>query len=315
MKIERSLTILALAFLSAIAFPLAWAKEGGSNVGGGNRGSQVAALACGNVRATLLSHQQTARLLLERDITLKAEAKLTLAHGFEVALRNEGLETNARSVLYRSLERGKELALALDEQALTYSDPQDAAESSLKVLNAYYDFILGVVIPLESEFLIAWIYPGSGPLDQEQFENRFIEYAREELRWANGALVSIRGDGKVIPLRSPKAYLKASELMTRFAAEDLTHPESPWASAYEGTAQVLRELSEKIRAHLVGNSFPWGDDMTASEAVFENIRFMVTGIRTARVWFPAPLCSRHAHGTPEHPVQCPNHPKYEGVIR
>lgn len=236
-------------------------REGGSNTGGSGSGSEFALEWCrGNVALLNRYRQQATLALLDND-TIGARALLEA--GLVKALERKSTQGLDRSLTYKAVSRGLELAAALS------IEPTVTADSQVAALLSYYDFISLIAAKVDIDLYIPYHYtylPGcpSGNcegFDIAGFEKRFIEYARAQLKWFEESFVSEVSVTDVTPRHSAKAYLKILEFISKYVADDLES--SLWRSKYACTIDTMRLMSEALAAHNTGNMAFYRNDKYA----------------------------------------------------
>lgn len=276
---KSSNTILAFGILALVASAQAFAqqkektadakpkpgvtarKEGGSNVGGSDSGSEFVLEWCrGNVALLNRYRQQATLALLDND---SIGARALLEAGLVKALERKSAQGLDRSLTYKAVSRGLELASALS------NEPTVTADSQVAALLSYYDFISLIAAKVDIDLYIPYHYtylPGcpSGNcegFDIAGFEKRFIDYARAQLKWFDESFVSEVSVTDVTPRHSAKAYLKVLEFISKYVADDLEN--SLWRSKYACTIDTMRIMSDSLAAHNAGNMAFYRNDKYA----------------------------------------------------
>lgn len=236
-------------------------RDGGSNTGGSGTGSEFVLEWCrGNVALLNKYRQQATLALLEND-TIGARALLSA--GLQKALERKGMQGLDQSLTYKAILRGLQLATALEGETTVAADSQVAAMLS------YYDFVSLIAAKVDIDLYIPYHYtylPGcpSGNcegFDIAGFERRFIDYAREQLKWFESTFVAQTDSIGVTPRHSAKAYLKVLEFISKFVADDLE--DSLWRSKYACTIDTMQLMSEALAAHNAGNMAFYRNDKYA----------------------------------------------------
>lgn len=246
--------------LLALVLGIPSAFAGGSNIGGTDGGSAFLVDWC---RANLgVLEDARARAAVSISMNELGDAKHILQEGLASAIAQTA-ERIPLSLTHRAIERGLELSTAIDD---TLGFDSRAVEASVAFLSNYYTFILDTAAPLDTSYYIPYRYGHGFPEEggEAEFERRFEDYAREQIRWFVTEFSSRGLDGSYIPRYSAKIYLKALEFLARYTAEDLG--ESLWKARYFCVIDQLMRLNTRLASFNGGNLAAYRNERWAVNA-------------------------------------------------
>ncbi|MBC7714776.1 MAG: hypothetical protein H7177_15625 [Rhizobacter sp.] len=243
----------------------------GTNVGGGNNGSEYLATWCRGQSSLLRNYKDRARLKLDNTGDYNIANKL-LTDGIVQALNNS---TNAsETFLHKSLVRGLTISNYLG--ASLGGNPERKAMAANNILNSYYDFMLETVAKnLDLNGKIPYMSSSDADMDQRaaHFEENFVIYANTQLNWILGNLVKeVRmGDRvQVVPVGDARSVIKVALALSTGTASDLE--ESLWNYRFSCTISDLQMLNDSLKAYDQGNKEMFEDEKQALEYTTKELR-------------------------------------------
>lgn len=267
---KTSLIIVSLILGMSLTANARVAREGGSekvskgsgtNIGGGNNGSEYLATWCRGQTSLLRNVRDRARLKLDSTGDYNAANKI-LNNGLVQALSS--VENNNDSFLVKSLTRGLTIAGQLNATSGGVSERKAMATNH--ILNNYYEFIIEVVAKdLDLNAHIPYL-SDAGDMDQRaaHFEEAFVQYAHAQLQWILVNLVNTVRIGdkfQVVPVGDARSVLKVALTLSGATAEDLD--ESLWNRRFSCAISSLQKLNESLKDYDLGNREMFEDEKQA----------------------------------------------------
>jgi hypothetical protein len=247
--------------------------RGGSNNGGGNRGSQAVAETLAWCRGSLglLAEARSEAILAALDDEL-AQGYRLLQDGMLRALERARGEDAYSSITWRALSRGIELAQLIDALA-DELDPRH--ETRLTFLLRYYEFLERTALQLDLPHYVPWT---GGKVDERLFETRFVEYAHEQLAWLLETFTTPSAVYGATPkLLSTRSYLGALEFVVAYTIDDLS--ESLWSAKHACAIEELTLIGEKLAAHNADNAAYYRDDRRAVNLTHTQLSRISRGLK------------------------------------
>ncbi|MDD4975722.1 MAG: hypothetical protein PHY93_15300 [Bacteriovorax sp.] len=255
-----------IVLLSLILAGSVYAKgnmvQGGSNIGGGNNGSEYMATWCKGQSSLLRNYRDRAQLKVNNTGDYNLANKI-LNDGMIQALKS--LKTENESFLIKSLVRGLEIARNLDADSA--KNTVRKAMTTNHILANYYNFMLETVAKnLDLGAYIPYIQSSNDQMDENaaHFEENFVVYASSQLDWITENLTreSRLGDKIiVVPVGDAKALIKVAIILTKGTADDLD--ESLWNYRFSCAISDLQVLNETITSYDQGNREMFDDEKVA----------------------------------------------------
>jgi hypothetical protein len=237
------------------------AAGSGTNVGGGNTGSEYLSTWCKGQTSVLRNYRDRARLKLENTGDYNIANKI-LTDGMIQALSNGA--NAGDTFLHKSLVRGLKISKQLGAQT-TNADRKAMVTNN--ILNSYYDFVLEVVAKdLDLNGHLPYLGASHGDLNRKaaHYEERFIIYAAAQLNWILDNLVKeVRLGNKMqtVPVGDAKSILKVILTVSAGTATDLD--ESLWSNRFSCAISDLGMLLESLTAYDQGNKEMFEDEKQA----------------------------------------------------
>jgi len=278
------------------------ARAGGTDVGGTDGGSAFVTSWCNDQFEIMDEAWSEATMQTEYGDLNGAIA--TLRQGMLDAASRATPETLRQSLTFKAITRGLELERGVEEAVQTEVNRD---ETTLQFLRHYYGFVRCEVAGPDLTYNIPYQYRSRTcrncpQIDMAQYEKSFVDYARREVAWvlelfvpaqdgtaANECLRKYNGPsdkpaeaaaGSVVRW-SVKGYLKALELSTAFAAQDLD--DSLWRAGYACTQKRLHSLSDKLATFNFGNRAPYmNQDPIAVKRSFADARDIISTINLCK---------------------------------
>lgn len=195
-------------------------------------------------------------------------AKSALMQGLYRARPSESF--GQRPLTSRAIARGIELAQSI--QRAVQGEPSEA-RTNTHFLFRYYDFLFDTAQGLDLPLYLPYFRTRGGchscGIDADDIESRFVQYAGEQIRVILTSLAETQG-GPVFPLGSPKAFLKALELTTKYAALDLR--ESLWGTHYACAIRDLEEMSYRLNRFNLGDHSTYRNEFEAVNTSYFEVR-------------------------------------------
>jgi hypothetical protein len=258
---KRAIILITL-LLTGAASAKGMKSDGGSNIGGGNIGSEYLATWCRSQSSLLRNYRDRALLKVSNTGDYNLANKI-LTDGIIQALKsNKG---DSDSFLVRSLNRGLEISRNLD--ATSAKNPERKAMVTNNILISYYNFMLETVVKdLDLGAYIPYIQSNDEQMDERaaHFEENFIIYASVQLDWiiSNLTRESRLGDKTiVVPVGDAKALIEVAIILTKGTTEDLD--DSLWNRRFSCAISDLQILNETITSYDQGNKEMFDDEKVA----------------------------------------------------
>lgn len=243
----------------------------GTNIGGGNIGSEYLATWCKGQTSVLRNFKERARLKLDNTGDYNVANKL-LASGIEQALTNG---SNAKtSFLYRSLVRG--LTISNHLGAGLGGNPERKAMVANNVLNSYYDFMIEVVAKnLDLGGQIPYLNASEADMDARaaRFEETFVTYASSQLNWILDNLIKesrVAGRIQTTPVGDARSVIKVALTLAAGTATDLD--ESLWNYRFSCAISDLNILTDTLKAYDQGNMEMFEDEKQALDYTSKELK-------------------------------------------
>ncbi|MGK5082554.1 hypothetical protein WDW37_04545 [Bdellovibrionota bacterium FG-1] len=228
---------------------------------------------CGNVLAVLQEARDQADMALSMGNAQSAQQILmsglrqAAAPGFQI-----------QPLTARAIARGPQLASAVT--AVVAGAP-NGLQTATHFLLGYYDFIIHVANDLDLSYYIPYQYChrrhcGDYAVDEGAFEERFVEYAKAQVQLVLDNLAESYGY-QVFPIGNPRAYLKALELTTGYAVNDLQ--QSLWSARYACGIQSLARLRQRLASFNAGSPIPYqGNPVIAVSSSYQETQDILGSI-------------------------------------
>ncbi len=256
-------TLILLSLVLATAVNAKGLKaDGGSNIGGGNNGSEYMATWCKNQSSLLRNYRDRAHLKVSNTGDYNIANKI-LNDGMVQALN--ALKGNNDSFLARSLARGLEISRNLEATSAKNVDRKAMVTNN--ILSSYYDFMLETVARnLDIGAYIPYIQSSGEQMDERaaHFEESFVTYASSQLDWILDNLTSTTrlGDKTItVPVGDAKSLIKVSMILLKGTSEDLE--ESLWNYRFSCAISDIQVLNETITSYDQGNREMFEDEKSA----------------------------------------------------
>lgn len=255
---------------------------GGSNVGGGVDPTARLLIEWCNGSVGVLGHYKGMAQIQVLNSKFN-EANRLLKTGILEALKSEDAKSTVthRTLMFRSLTRGLEIVNAIEGLQST-AGVRISDEDVYRAFSNYYNFVTTVVADLDRDFYITyWSYLQRKPQDaaptpwnenhQKQFETRFVDYAKSQLKWVNGNFATNTPQFGATPKGHTKIYLTIAELMTKFVKDDLADPENLFFLKYACVIKHLGYLNATLASFNLGNRAELPDERIAVNYIFHSI--------------------------------------------
>lgn len=245
---KTTMIILAILF-AGILEAKEMRSDGGSNIGGGNNGSEYLATWCRGQSSLLRNYRDRAILKVRNKGDYNLANKI-LNDGIIQALQSQKGDNN--SFLAKSLSRGLEISRNLGATSAT-NDERKAMVVNNVLIN-YYDFMIETVV--KDLDIGAYIPYMQSQMDERaaHFEEKFIVYAASQLNWitANMTQTTRLGDKlTVVPVGDAETVIKVAMILIKGTADDLD--ESLWNLRFSCAITDLQILNETITSYDQGN--------------------------------------------------------------
>lgn len=267
---KTTLILLSLLFAGA-THAKGKLADGGSNIGGGNNGSEYIATWC-KTQSSLLRNYRDRALLKVSNTGDYALSNKILNDGMIQALK--AFKGNQDSFLARSLSRGLEIARNLE--ATNSLNSERKAMVINNILISYYDFMLETVIrDLDLGAYIPYIQADDASMNERaaHFEENFVTYAASQLDWILNTLTrqTRLGDKTIIvPVGDAKSLVKVATILIKGTGEDLE--DSLWNYRFSCAISDLQTLNETITSYDQGNREMFDDEKTAVNYLSSELR-------------------------------------------
>jgi hypothetical protein len=239
-----------------------YAAKGGSNIGGGNNGSEYLATWCKNQSSLLRNYRDRAVFKVNNTGDYALSNKI-LVDGMIQALK--ALNTDNNSFLAKSLARGLEISKNL--QATNMANAERKAMIINNVLLKQYEFMIETVAKnLDIGAFIPYVQSSEEAMDVRaaHFEETFVTYANAQLNWILEELTAeARLGNKVIvtPVGDAKSLIKVAIILSEGTASDLN--ESLWNYRFSCAISDLNILNQTLIAYDQGNREMFDDEKSA----------------------------------------------------
>lgn len=258
MKLASTLTILSILTFTQAGF----AAAGGTNIGGGNNGSEYVALWCKNQLSVLRNYQDRAELKVASTGDYKLANKI-LTDGMVFALTSFKGEYN--SFLAKSLTRGLDISRNLEGDPSKYNEKKGMVTNN--VLTSYYSFMLEVVAK-DLDLGASLPYAGASKEQMDEraahFEEMFVTYAKSQLDWIILTLtLDVKlGDNLIyVPVGDAKSVVKVALILIEGTLNDLD--DSLWNYRFSCAIFDLNTLKESMSLYDQGNREMFDDEKIA----------------------------------------------------
>lgn len=255
-------TVTAQAKVIDREAPAKTSKGSGTNIGGGNNGSEYLAIWGRGSISFLRNFKNKAALKLNNTGDYNVANKL-LTDGIIQALENSA---NAKSTfLHKSLVRG--LTISNHLGATLGGNTERKARAANYILDSYYDFMIEVVAEnLDLNGKIPYMNSSDDQMDKAaaRFEQNFVIYANTQLNWILNTLTSeVRiGDRvQVVPVGDINSVFKVALTLIAGTATDLE--ESLWNYRFSCSILDLQNLNDTLKAYDQGNKEMFEDEKQA----------------------------------------------------
>ena len=223
---------------------------------------------------------EAARLTLVRTSNYYA-ANVVLRKAFDAALQMRR-PPQATVFTIRAIQRGKELAEMMGLGSLQMDDRQN--EVLFKFFEQYIVFITDTVYDnLDRRFYFPYLQAGHGECYScysriEEFEHRFIDYAREQLQLLVNYFISsdLNGEEGQVISKTPDIFLRGMESIALATAEDLEN--SFWGERLDCSSIRLRKINRKLQQYNVGNRSRYPNDRMAVNFIHESLHKIILDI-------------------------------------
>lgn len=256
-------TIILFSLLIAGAVNAKGTKaEGGSNIGGGNNGSEYLATWCKSQSSLLRNYRDRAALKVNNTGDYALANKI-LDDGMVQALKT--FKTDQESFLAKSLARGLEISRNLE--ATSAKNTERKAMVINNILANYYDFMLETVAKnLDLGAYIPYIQSNDEQMDVNaaHFEENFVMYATSQLDWilSNLTRTTRLGDKTiVVPVGDAKSLVKVAMILIKGTSDDLQ--DSLWNYRFSCAISSLEILNDTISSYDQGNREMFDDERVA----------------------------------------------------
>jgi hypothetical protein len=250
--------LLALALTGTVQA----AAKGGTNVGGGNNGSEYLATWCKNQTSLLRNYRDRAQLKINNTGDYNLANKI-LNDGMVQALKNFKGDQNA--FLAKGLARGLEIARNLEATSAANNDRKAMVTNN--ILASYYDFLIETVAKnLDLGAYIPYMQSSDEQMDERaaHFEENFVTYATSQLDWilTNLTRQSRLGDKIItVPVGDAKSLVKVSMILIKGTSDDLE--DSLWNYRFSCAISDLQILNDTITSYDQGNKEMFDDERVA----------------------------------------------------
>jgi len=254
-------------------------RGSGSNIGGGNVGSEYLATWCQGQSSLLRNYKERARLKLDNTGDYNIANKL-LAGGIEQALRNGS--SAKESFLHKSLVRG--LTISTHLGAGLGGNPERKAMVANNILNSYYDFMIEVVARnLDLQGQIPYLNSTNANMDQRaaHFEESFVNYASSQLSWILDNLVKEVRIGNrlmIVPVGDARSVIKVALTLAEGTATDLD--ESLWNKRFSCAISDLNSVTASLGEYDQGNMGMFEDEKQALDYTAKELGRVARNLRS-----------------------------------
>jgi hypothetical protein len=259
-------TIILFSLLIAGAVNAKGTKaEGGTNIGGGNNGSEYLATWCKSQSSLLRNYRDRAALKVNNTGDYALANKI-LNDGMVQALKT--FKADQESFLAKSLARGLEISRNLE--ASSAKNTERKAMVINNIMANYYDFMLETVA--KNLDIGAYIpYMESSQANDSQmdsraahFEENFVAYATSQLDWILNNLTRTTRLGDktiVVPVGDAKSLIKVAMILIKGTSDDLQ--DSLWNYRFSCAISSLEILNDTISSYDQGNREMFDDERVA----------------------------------------------------
>ncbi len=237
--------------------------RGGSDIGGGNLSIDDLYEWCEGASTVLSEALSTSRVILQSSGNYQV-ANLALRQGYIDAM--DEIKNKDTSILtFRSLERG---ILLMDFAEVDNTNNSEVENQALnEYLTLYTQFIIQDVIDdLDLNFHIPYHY-NSDFKSIEQYEKRYIRYAKQQLLMFNNYFI-VPINKYQVSAKAPKKYLKMVEVMSISVKEDIE--DSFWKDLLSCARLTLQSINQKIAPYNQGDTTIYANDRIAVNLIFKD---------------------------------------------
>ncbi len=246
-------------------------KGSGTNIGGGNNGSEYLATWCRGSSSLLRNFKDRARLKLDNTGDYNIANKI-LTDGIVQALGNSA--DAKETFLHKSLVRG--LTISNHLGATLGGNTERKAMAANHILNSYYDFMIEVVAKnLDLNGKIPYMNASEAEMNQSaaRFEENFVTYASTQLNWILSTLIRDARIGdrtQVVPVGDARSVLKVVLTLTAGTTTDLE--DSLWNYRFSCSISDLQILNDTLKAYDQGNKEMFEDEKQALTYTAQELR-------------------------------------------
>ncbi|OFZ56341.1 MAG: hypothetical protein A2428_07695 [Bdellovibrionales bacterium RIFOXYC1_FULL_54_43] len=167
------------------------------------------------------------------------EARAVLREGLNQALvQSEGVNSLTR----RALRRGIEVSDSIERNRI---EDIHGLEASVEFLSQYYDFMIKIVGPLDTNYFLPYQYGPRRVGLEAEYERSYHQFAERQLTWFVETFSMTTPHYGVVAKYSAKSYLKILEYLARGTAEELDS--SLWRARYACAIEQLEELHLRVK--------------------------------------------------------------------
>lgn len=273
-----ALTLIIGTNLTAEAKPVqreamsAKASSGsGTNVGGGNNGSEYLSTWCKGQTSLLRNYRDRARIKLDNTGDYNAANKI-LTDGMVQALTSGGKAKE--TFLHKSLVRGLSISKILGSNK--DSGAERKAMITNHILDSYYDFVLETIAKdLDLNGHLPFLGADDGEMDRKaaKYEENFVLYASKQLDWIQGNLVKevrLGSRYQTVPVGDAKSVLKVIIVLSSGVTTDLD--ESLWSYRFSCAISDLTILNGSLKDYDQGNKEMFEDEKQALSYASQEIK-------------------------------------------
>ena len=246
-------------------------KGSGTNIGGGNNGSEYLATWCRGSASLLRNYKDRARLKLDNTGDYNVANKL-LTDGIVSALGNSADAKD--TFLHKSLIRG--LTISNHLGATLGGNTERKAMAANHILNSYYDFVIEVVAKkLDLNGKIPYMNSSEADMNESaaRYEENFVIYASSQLNWILSTLIrdaKIGDRTQIVPVGDARSVLKVALTLTAGTTADLE--DSLWNYRFSCSISDLQILNDTLKAYDQGNKEMFEDEKQALTYTAQELR-------------------------------------------
>ncbi len=240
---------------------------GGTNIGGGDIGSEFLAEWCHNQIEKLYAFKQRAYLKLNASGNYYKANKILLNGLIAGAQSSKGNQ----SFTNRALVRGVELFTILEAQDITKSKREK--RNINRIMNEYYSFITQISLTLDVKeyipFKKAHEENSLKSFDGKRFEKKIVEYAAAQLKWFLDTFTFTRGL-EFMAIGKTSNFLKATEITLEGVKSDVV--DSLFKYRLNCSLQKITVLFDIVVQYNLGNEELFDNDRVAENYVIAQIK-------------------------------------------